>query len=200
MIGCNGGETLARSLLGPFMTDETARVAFIGFGEAASAFAAGWRDRSSVACTAYDIKTDASNPDIRTAKQADYAAAAITGRATLDEALDGQPLVFSLVTPDQALIAAQAAAERLMSGAFYFDGNSCSPGTKKRAASVIEGAGGRYIDVAVMAPVSAAGHGTPLLVSGAHASSALTELAALGMVPPRRSRWCARSWSRALRR
>ncbi|MEO1222687.1 MAG: DUF1932 domain-containing protein [Pseudomonadota bacterium] len=164
------------------MTEETARVAFIGFGEAASAFAAGWRDGSSVACAAYDIKTDGPSTAVRTAKQADYRAAAVTGYATLDEALDGQPLVFSLVTPDQALRAAQSAAGRLMPNALYLDGNSCSPGTKKRAASVIDGAGGRYVDVAIMAPVAAAGHRTPLLVSGAHASSALKELSGLDMV------------------
>lgn len=167
------------------MTEETARVAFIGFGEAASAFAAGWRDGSdgsSVACAAYDIKTDSSNTAVRTAKRADYEAAAVTGYTTLEKALDGQPLVFSLVTPDQALIAAQSAAGRLMPNALYLDGNSCSPGTKKRAASVIDDAGGRYVDVAIMAPVSAAGHRTPLLVSGAHASSALKELSGHDMV------------------
>ena len=182
MIGSPGDEMLARSLPGPFMTEETARVAFIGFGEAASAFAAGWRGSVSVDCTAYDVKTDSPNAVVRAAKQADYAADTVTGGATLDEALDGRPLVFSLVTPDQALIVAQAAVARLMPSALYLDGNSCSPGTKRRAASVIDDAGGRYVDVAIMAPVSAAGHKTPLLISGAHASSALAELDALDMV------------------
>ncbi|MBV9882607.1 MAG: NAD(P)-dependent oxidoreductase [Sphingomonadaceae bacterium] len=151
-------------------------VALIGFGEAGMAFAGGWR----AAAVAYDIKTD--DPALAAAKRADYARCGVTGAASLAEALDGAPLIVSVVTADQALAAAEAAARTIAPGALYCDFNSVAPQTKQAAARAIEAAGGLYADVAVMAPVHPAGLAVPLLVSGADACSAL---AALGFRPRR---------------
>lgn len=150
------------------------RIALIGFGEAGAAFAAG-TDWLRDAC-AYDRKTD--NPASRPAKQADYAAAGIAGAVTSDEALAGANAAFSLVTADQALAAAQSAM--LSSGTLWFDCNSVAPETKRSAAQAIGTAGGRYVDVAVMAPVRPAGRDVPLLVSGPHAEIGAAKLAELG--------------------
>lgn len=164
------------------MTKPPPSIAFIGFGEAASALLAGWRSREEISCTAYDIKTDAPSPAERQAKWSDYKTADIAGQPTLAEALSNRTLVFSVVTPDQALTAAQAASAHLAPGSLYLDCNSCSPGTKRRAAAVIDDAGGRYVDVAVMAPVHPARHRTPLLISGPHYEAALAALDRLDMV------------------
>ena len=53
------------------------RIAFLGFGEAAQAFLAGWRTRPDFAArvVAYDVKTDSPDARLRDAKRADYAAA-----------------------------------------------------------------------------------------------------------------------------
>ncbi len=75
-------------------------------------------------------------------------------------------LVLSLVTADQALPAAQAYAADLPKGAFWCDMNSVAPDTKRAAAAAVEAAGGRYVDVAVLAPVDPARLGVPLLVAG----------------------------------
>lgn len=157
-------------------------IAFVGFGEAASAFAEGWRGAGiAVSATAYDIKTDSASAAIRDAKRADYAAAGIAGAATLADALAARPLVFSLVTADQAHAAASNAAQGDLAGALFLDCNSCAPGTKRRSAQLVENAGGRYVDVAVMAPVHPRLHRTPLLVSGPHAQAAADALQGLGM-------------------
>jgi len=50
-------------------------------------------------------------------------------------------------------------------------------------AEKIEAAGGRYVDVAVMAPVYPKLHKTPLLLSGPHAEAGLAYLADLDMAP-----------------
>lgn len=155
------------------MTDSIApssapRVALIGFGEAGETFARseGWRG----VARAWDIL-----PERRAAMSAcgvqtgDDAAAALAGRA----------FVLSLVTADAALGAARAYATLLPEGALWCDMNSVAPGTKREAAAVIEAAGGRYVDVAVMAPVDK-GMAVPLLVSGPHARAAEPLLAALG--------------------
>lgn len=157
-------------------------VAFVGFGEAASAFAGGWREAGiAFSAAAYDIKTDSPSAAIRDAKRADYAAAGIDGSTSLGAALAEAEIVFSLVTADQAHAAAANVAWHDLGGAFFFDCNSCAPSTKRRSAQLIENAGGRYVDVAVMAPVHPRLHRTPLLVSGPHAQTAVEALKRLGM-------------------
>lgn len=161
-------------------------IAFIGFGEAAAAFVEGWRKGRPLRIAAYDIKTDSAKTDsassgIASAKWADYERMNVAGARTAAEALAGVDVVFSLVTADQALIAAQNAAPHLKPGALWFDGNSCAPGTKRKAADAVETAGARYVDMAVMAPVHPTLHKTPVLLSGPHADAALATANALDM-------------------
>ena len=141
----------------------------------------GARVSADVRARAYDIKTDAADEKIRAGKWADYKAADADGAPTLAEALAETGAVFSLVTADQAHMAARNAAKAIRKGAFFFDCNSCSPGTKQKSAALIEGAGGRYVDAAVMLPVHPRLHRTPLLVSGPHAEAALSLLQDLDM-------------------
>ena len=168
------------------MTESTIRagsIAFVGFGEAAHAFLDGWRTSPGFKAhiSAYDIKTDSPDPEVRAAKRADYVAANVIGASTAPEAVAGAEAVFSVVTADQAHEAAIAALPGLMKGALFFDCDSCAPQTKARTAEAVEAAGGRYVDVAVMAPVHPRLHRTPLLISGPHAEAAAPALAALDM-------------------
>ena len=128
----------------------------IGFGEAGQAFAGddAWR--------AFDIVPEKSRS------------------ATLAEALAGADIVLSVVTADQALIAAKAAALLIEEGALYCDMNSVAPETKSEASAAVEAAGGRYVDVAVMSPVHPAKRATPLLVCGPDAEAGAMALEALG--------------------
>ncbi len=161
------------------------RIAFLGFGEAAQAFLEGWRSRPDFAArvVAYDVKTDSSEPRVRDAKRADYATAGVEDGANAPAALVRAPLVFSVVTADQAEAAALAALPGLAGGAFFFDCNSCAPQTKARVAERVEAAGGRYVDVAVMSPVHPRLHRSPLLISGPHADAAAAALRSLDMAP-----------------
>lgn len=142
--------------------------ALIGFGEAGQSFAQGWRQAGFRPARAFDLR------DLAPAQ-----GATLHGRA---EALAGAEVVFCLVTADQALEAARHCAQHLTQGALWFDGNSCAPDTKRRAALVIEAAGARYVDMAIMAPVHPHLHRTPLLISGPAAVEAGAALARLGMV------------------
>ena len=105
------------------------------------------------------------------------------GRQNAATALSGAPLVFSVVTADQAEAAALAALPGLARDAFFFDCNSCAPQTKARSAERVEAAGGRYVDVAVMSPVHPRLHRSPLLISGPHADAAAAALRSLDMAP-----------------
>ncbi len=147
----------------------TRTVAIIGFGEAGSTFAhaGAWGEH-------------ASGFDLLPRRRAAMAQAHVRADATAAAAIAGAPLILSLVTADQALAAAQAGAASLSAGAIWCDMNSVAPDTKRAAAAVIEAAGGRYVDVAVMAPVNPAGLDVPLLISGPHARPGMEALAALG--------------------
>ena len=156
-------------------------VGLIGFGEAGSTFAlAGdW----AAAAQVFDIKTDDAAK--RDAMLAAYADAGVSSALALAGALDGVSLILSLVTADQALAVAEAAAALIAPGALYCDLNSVAPQTKQAAAQAIEAAGGHYVDVAVMAPVDPARLNVPLLLSGARAGEAEERLRALGFANSR---------------
>lgn len=145
------------------------RLALIGFGEAGSTFAraGGWGLRAQ----AYDIAPD------RASAMAELGVAACASTA---QALADAAVILSLVTADSALAVAEAAAPGLAPGALWCDMNSVAPVTKRAAARAVEAAGGRYVDVAVLAPVNPARMAVPLLLSGAAAEEARGALAALG--------------------
>ncbi|MGW8191847.1 DUF1932 domain-containing protein [Sphingomonas hankookensis] len=132
-------------------------IASIGFGEAGQAFA-----RPGI--RAYDRKGAAIGDA--------YGATGVISCETPAAALADASAVFSLVTADQALPAARAYAALLAPGALWLDMNSVAPDTKRAAAQAIATAGGRYVDVAVMAPVLPARLAAPLLLAGPHAAEA----------------------------
>ena len=136
------------------------RIALIGFGEAGQCFAAAadWGKRAQV----FDIDPQRSRA------------------ATLSEALTGADIILSLVTADQALIAAELAAPLIAKRALFCDMNSVAPQTKRAAAQMIEAAGGRYLDVAIMAPVEPARLAVPLLLASPYADAGSLALGTLG--------------------
>lgn len=155
-------------------------IAFIGFGEAAQAFAAGLAKGVAPEIFAFDIKTGQGG-DVAVAKRAEYERAGVSGCDTVGQALAGVTAIFSMVTADQALVAAGDVAGNIVPGSYYFDCNSCAPTTKQESAKLIAAAGGQYVDVAVMAPVHPGLHKTALLVSSPDHAQALEILAALEM-------------------
>lgn len=150
------------------MADMERQLALIGFGEAARAFAGGL----SAMLSGYDCKTDG-------AMRAAFAEFDIHSSEHPSQALAGSAAALCLVTADQALAAAEA-SDGLAAGTFWFDMNSVAPATKCAAAAVIEARGGRYVDVAVMAPVEPQRIAVPLLVGGPHAAEGAAFLRDIG--------------------
>jgi 3-hydroxyisobutyrate dehydrogenase-like beta-hydroxyacid dehydrogenase len=150
------------------------QVALIGFGEAGETFAraGAWKRHSR----AWDLLPE---------RQTAMADCGVEAAANPAEALVDAEIVLSLVTADAALPAAQEYASLLHEGTIWCDMNSVAPDTKRAAAAAVEAAGGRYVDVAVMAPVQPAALNVPLLLSGPHASPAQAMLYALGFTNTR---------------
>ena len=154
-------------------------IAFIGLGEAASTIISGWGNNRANQIQAFDIKL-----------QSDHTKEEIIARASklniqikfsLKELIRDADLIFSTVTADQALAVAKKVSTHLKKGAFFFDLNSCAPSSKQEACENIQIADGRYVDVAVMAPVSAKKHLVPLMISGDKAFQARSILEKLPM-------------------
>lgn len=143
------------------------QIAIIGLGEAGSALAQGWGPASAGKIRAYDIKSD--DPATRSEITARCDALGVGCCDTLEDAIVGADLVFCTVTADQAVLAARAGAATLTQGTVWLDLNSCAPSSKRVSAGVIEAAGGRYVDVAVMSPVHPKLNMVPCLLSGPHA-------------------------------
>ena len=151
------------------------RVALIGFGEVGQTLGADLL-AAGADVTAYDVlfaKGD-SAPSRALAK--------IPVRATKNapEAVKGAELVIAAVTAASDVEAAKAAVPGLQRGAFYLDVNSVSPGMKQACAEIIERAGGRYVEAAVMTPIAPKRIASSMLLGGAHADAFLHGARPLG--------------------
>ncbi len=151
----------------------TPRLSVIGFGEAGSSLCKGWGRRD---VTAFDINQSAQ-------KTAEMDNAGVIRGTDAASTVKDADMIFSTVTADQAHQAASAVAAGIKPGAFYCDLNSCAPSTKQKNAALIEAAGGRYVDVAVMATITPKYHQTAMLVAGEHAPAAIEMMLALEMRP-----------------
>ena len=89
-------------------------------------------------------------------------------------------LIMSAVTASNTLAVAQEIARTIRPGTVFLDLNSASPGTKQRAASLIEAAGGKYVEAGVMTSVPPYGLAVPMLVGGCHAAALADRLRTFG--------------------
>lgn len=135
----------------------------IGFGEAGSILSAGLVKAGAQSVAAYDIKFE--TPD-GAAMKARAAAAGVHPAPTPAEAAAGAEIIIAALTASSSVEAARTAAGYIKPNQYYLDINSVSPGKKREAAAIIDGAGGRFVDVAVMAPVPPYGIKVPMAVGG----------------------------------
>jgi len=152
-------------------------VGIVGYGEVGRILAEDLRARG-LTVSAFDLKL--LQPDTAPALRAhalDHGVALADDHADLSRDAD---LVISAVTASQAVPVATACAPALRPGAFVLDLNSASPGAKQRAADLVDAAGGRYVEGAVMTSVPPHRSRVPLLLGGAHAAALAPLLKALG--------------------
>lgn len=150
------------------------RIAFLGFGEAARAFHDSLAPKlDGGEFQAYDLLLDKSEMQDAMTSRGVRVAESPSGLADAE-------WIFSAVTADQSLAAAQSIAPHLGQGALFIDINSVSPGRKRETADLINGSGADYLDMAVMAPVHPRGHATPVLLAGKTAAELLERFRGLG--------------------
>jgi 3-hydroxyisobutyrate dehydrogenase-like beta-hydroxyacid dehydrogenase len=159
------------------MTETKPAICFIGFGEAGQAIAAGLREEGVENIAAWDILFPQAEGE--TLKRAAEAVGARCASSAADAVRDAE-IVVSAVTAASSVEAARSVKAHLAGKPFFLDINSVSPGRKQETAKLL-GDAGRYVDVAVMAPIHPARHQTPLLLAGHHAETIAPTLTALGM-------------------
>jgi 3-hydroxyisobutyrate dehydrogenase-like beta-hydroxyacid dehydrogenase len=154
-------------------------VALIGYGEVGRILAEDLRARG-MAVSAYDLKLHSEHG--QTLREHAAARGVVLGAAHV-QAVHGADLVVSAVTASQAVAVAEACAPGLKQGAFFLDFNSASPGAKCRAAALVDGASGRYVEGAVMTSIPPYRIKVPLLLGGPNAAALQPLLVDLGFAP-----------------
>lgn len=151
------------------------RIALIGFGEVGQTLGADLL-AAGASVAAFDIlfAKAGSAPSLALSRIAVRAA-----RSAADAVKDAE-LIIVAVTAASDLDAAKSSAPHLPRGAFYLDVNSVSPGMKRDCAQIIESAGGRYVEAAVMTPIAPKRIASSMLLGGVHADAFIEGAAPLG--------------------
>lgn len=159
------------------MSASAQRIAFIGFGEAGQAIAAGLREESVARIAAWDILFPQAGGE-KLKRAAAEAGTRIAGSA--EDAIRSADIVIAAVTAASSHEAAQSVAPHLAGDPYYLDVNSVSPGRKRDTEALLSGKA-RYVDVAILSPILPARHKSPMLLAGPHARAVKPVLDGLGM-------------------
>lgn len=153
------------------------RIGLVGYGEVGRILAEDLREQG-VAVSAYDIKLD---DEASAAPLREHAAKhGVALAASHAELAAGADLIVSAVTASQAVPVVAACAPALRTGTWLLDFNSASPGAKQQAGALIDGAGGRYVEGAVMTSVPPYRIRVPMLLGGQYAAALAPALKLLG--------------------
>lgn len=143
-------------------------IGLVGYGEVGRILAEDLRAQGLVV-SAFDLKL--MQPDTA-APLSLHALSHGVGLVSTHRALaERADFVISAVTASQTEAVARACAPALRPGAFFLDFNSASPGAKQDAAEVVNAAGGRYVEGAVMTSIPPYRIRVPLLLGGPHAEA-----------------------------
>jgi 3-hydroxyisobutyrate dehydrogenase-like beta-hydroxyacid dehydrogenase len=151
-------------------------VGLVGYGEVGRILAEDLR-MDGVRVSAYDIKLDGAYAGPLQDHAAGIGVTLAASHADLAARAD---FIVSAVTASQAVSVARACAGTVKKGAWFLDFNSASPGAKQRAAALIDGAGARYVEGAVMTSVPPYRIKVPLLLGGEGARELAPLLVELG--------------------
>ena len=152
------------------------QIGLVGYGEVGRILAEDLRQQD-IKVAAYDIKLGSEQGVPLTEHAAKFGVMLAASHAELTAKSD---FIISAVTASQAVPVAKACAAEINQGTWFLDFNSASPGAKQRAAVLIDGAAGRYVEGAVMTSVPPYRIKVPLLLGGPGARELEPLLNAIG--------------------
>ena len=151
------------------------RVALIGFGEVGQTLGADLLS-AGAQVSAFDVLF----ANLDSAPSRALAKVAVRAASSAPDAVKDAELIISAVTAAADVEAARSVISGQPRGSFYLDVNSVSPGVKQTCAQIIDGAGGRYVEAAVMTPIAPKRVASSMLLGGAHAEAFLERARPLG--------------------
>ncbi len=153
-------------------------IGLVGYGEVGKILAAALVLRDVAWVGTWDIllPDPAAGPAMRAHAESSHAVAA----SSLADLLARADVVISAVTASQAVAVTREAVASIPPGTWFVDLNSASPGAKREMSALIDGAGGRFVESAVMTSIPPYGIRVPMLLGGAHAAELRDLLAPLG--------------------
>ena len=159
----------------------TTKIGFIGFGEGAYAFSLGFRDeKAPVDLVAYDILAKDQDKGARLRQRAEETGVMLVD--SLEDLAKNSEILLSMVVSSVAEKVAGNIAPYLTPDHIYADLNSASPMVKQKVQQMVEGAGARFVEAAVMAAIPPNRHKSPLLLAGKAAKAFEEKVKPLGMV------------------
>ncbi len=148
------------------------RLAFIGFGEVASAFSGALAARGAE-IAAYDVLCGQPGGLDRLKARSPGTKVDFCG---LPDALNGASYVLSTVTTSAARVAAQSCVAHLRAGQTYVDLNATDPGIKREIERIVAPSGANFVEGAVLGAVGVTGAKTEILLGGPHGRRAESDL------------------------
>jgi 3-hydroxyisobutyrate dehydrogenase-like beta-hydroxyacid dehydrogenase len=149
------------------------QIAFVGFGEVASAFCAALAARGAHVA-AHDILLEQPDGASRLKERAGTAPVTFGALADVVARAD---YVFSTVTTSVARAAARQCAPHLRSGQWYLDLNATDAAAKQEIAGIVAPSGAGFIEGALLGAVGVTGAKTEILLGGPDAQRAQQQLA-----------------------
>ncbi len=143
------------------------RIGLVGYGEVGRILAEDLQQRGVARIGAYDIKLGTAQEGPLAAHAARYGVQLAASHEALAQETN---FVICAVTASRTVAVAEAWAPNIRPGTWYLDFNSASPGAKVKAAALIDGAGGRFVEGAVMTSIPPHRIRVPLLLGGPHAN------------------------------
>jgi 3-hydroxyisobutyrate dehydrogenase-like beta-hydroxyacid dehydrogenase len=153
-------------------------IGLVGYGEVGKILAAALVQRDVAWVGTWDILLP--DPVAGPAMRAHAEAARVVPATSLADLLVRADVVISAVTASQAVAVAREAVPSIRPGTWFVDMNSASPGAKREMSASIDGAGGRFVESAVMTSVPPYGIKVPMLLGGARAAELRDLLVPLG--------------------
>jgi 3-hydroxyisobutyrate dehydrogenase-like beta-hydroxyacid dehydrogenase len=153
------------------------RIAFVGFGEVASAFSKTLREHGAEVAV-YDINL--TRPGGRAILEKRARAPGIEFHPLAD-AVRGSEIVLSTVRPQTARKAAEECAVHLKPGQCFVDFNSLSPAAKIEIAGIVASSGADFVEGAILGAVGATGASTAALTGGTKGEAVARTLTKLGL-------------------
>lgn len=153
------------------------RVGLVGYGEVGRILAEDLRAQGALV-SAYDVKLD--TPASAEPLQVHAANLGVRLAPSSADLTANADFIVSAVTASQTVPVALACASFIKPDTFFLDFNSASPGAKQRAAVLIDAAGGRYVEGAVMTSIPPYRIKVPLLLGGTFAAELSPLINALG--------------------